>query len=157
MQAIICFDWLSSEKGAVLMAIAHPGEIAVLVHSEGHFEQLSLPLPSEGLAWPEDFASHYLSMSELSTGSVLVAGCCSGEVCVWSVSVEPCQCELASTFSIPHLCSLFLLNDWLLATTKDYHLLVWYGPSSLAVGLESFGSIIWEFYPHYCNYNLRTK
>ena len=129
MQPVICFDWLSTEKGAVLMAIAHPGEMAVLVHSEGRCEQLSLPLPSEGLAWPEDFASHYLSMSELPTGAVLVAACCSGEVCVWSVGVEPCQCtELAYTFSIPHLCSLFLLHDWLLATTTDHHLLVWYAP-----------------------------
>ena len=130
MQPILCFDCLTTKKGAVLIVIAHIGEIAVLVHSEGHLKHLSLPVPTDCLAWPKDFACHHLSMSELPTGCVVFAAYCCGEVCVWSVSVEPYQCEVASSFSIPHLCSLFLLHDSLLATTADHHLIIWYAPPS---------------------------
>lgn len=108
------------------MAVAHIGKIAVLIHSEGCLEHLSLPVPTDCVAWPKDFACHCLTLSELATGSVLVAAYCSVEVCVWSVSVEPYQCEVASSFSIPHLCSLFLLHDCLLATTADHNLIIWY-------------------------------
>lgn len=138
MQPIICFDCLTAEKGDVLIAIAHPGEIAVIVHTEGRLENVSLPVPTDSLAWPKDFACRYLRMSEFPVGSVLIAAYYCGVVCVWSISLEPFHCDVASSFSIPHLSSLFLLHDWLLAATTDNRLLVWYATNCqiVCVGLK---------------------
>lgn len=126
MQTITCFDWLTTDEGAVLVSIAHPGEIVLLVYTEGHLEHpsLSLTVPTDSVAWPMDFACHNLNMSELSTGSVLVTAYCCEEVCVWSVSMDPWQCKMATSFSVPRLSSLFLLNNLLLATTADHRLLI---------------------------------
>lgn len=122
----MCFDYLTTKKGALLMATAHRGEIAVLVQSEGCLEHVFLPIPTNQDAWPKDFVCHYLTLSELPTGTALIAAYCCGDVCVWSMCVELCQCEVVSSFSIPHICSLFLLHDKLLATTTDHRLIIWY-------------------------------
>ncbi len=147
MQSVIRFDYLTTKKGALLMAIAHLGEIDMLVESGGHLEPFSLPIPTDQVAWPKDFVCCYLSLSELSTGSVLLAAYCCDDVCVWSVSVEQYQYEVVSSFSIPHLCSLFLLHDRLLATTVDQHLIIRYVPSISNpnhVWVEIFGSKIFQ-------------
>lgn len=120
----MCCDlvWIQSRAVVVL---AHCGEVIVLTLHEDHWEELNLT--TDHLIWPGNFECECVCMSELTGGLLLVAAYCSEEVSMWEVRfTEKWTNRAVCSFHIPHVCSLTLKEDLVVAATSHYQLIIWY-------------------------------
>lgn len=108
-----------------MIATAHPAQLLALVLAGNQWEHISLT--TNHLQWPTDYQCQYLSVSESTPASVIIAAGCIGVVGVWKLSSsDHWTSEVIGSFSIPLLCSLTLAQGSLVATTSNHNLLVRY-------------------------------
>lgn len=126
LQPVTCLASVSTSSGTTsLIATAHPGQLQALVLAGNEWDRVSLM--TNHLEWPTDYECQYLSVSESTCGSVIVAVGYAGVVGVWKLSSSDCwTSEVVGSFNIPLLCSLTLAQDSLVATTLSHNLLVRY-------------------------------